>query len=158
MTLQVLDSFAATFGQFGFRRNFLRPVYGLAEASLLAAGGSLGLEELVPLVETRSIGQKGHRDLMAYTLEEGCEITIRDADRATPVAEGVEGEIWISGSGVSSGYFPEPEAGVRDFPGISTGDLGFIKDGCLYVADEKGDRDRRGQNYSAETSICRRLA
>lgn len=151
VTLQVLDSFAGTFGKFGFRRNFLRPVYGLAEASLLAAGGSLGLEELVPLVETRPIGQMSHRYLLAYTLEEGCEVTIRDADRATPVAEGVEGEIWISGPGVSSGYFAEPEAGARGFPGISTGDLGFIKDGCLYVSGRKKEIVIvRGQNYSAE--------
>jgi acyl transferase domain-containing protein/acyl-CoA synthetase (AMP-forming)/AMP-acid ligase II/surfactin synthase thioesterase subunit len=149
--LQVLDSFASTFGRFGFRRNSLRPVYGLAEASLLAAGGSLGLDELVPLIETRSIGPTSQRRLMAYTLEDGCEVTIRDPDSATPVAEGVSGEIWISGPGVSSGYFLEPETDVRDVPGIGTGDLGFIKSGCLYVSGRKKEIVIvRGQNYCAE--------
>ena len=151
VTLQALDSFAGSFGRFGFRRNSLRPVYGLAEASLLAAGGSLGLQELVPRVETRPIGPTSHRHLMAYTLEDGCEISIRDADLATPVAEGVNGEIWISGPCVSSGYFREPEAAAADFPGISTGDLGFVSDGCLYVTGRKKDIVIvRGQNYSAE--------
>jgi acyl-CoA synthetase (AMP-forming)/AMP-acid ligase II len=151
VSLPVLDSFAGTFGKYGFRRNYLRPVYGLAEASLLAAGGSLGLEELVPLVEAWPIGPTRHRHLMAYTVEDGCTITIRGTERAMPVAEGVEGEIWISGPGVSVGYFGEHGADAVDIPGLSTGDLGFVKDGCLYVTGRKKEIVIvRGQNVSAE--------
>jgi acyl transferase domain-containing protein/acyl-CoA synthetase (AMP-forming)/AMP-acid ligase II/surfactin synthase thioesterase subunit/acyl carrier protein len=148
--LPALDTFAGTFGRCGFHRNSLRPAYGLAEASLLVAGGSLGLEELVPLVEKRPIGPAGHRHLMAYTLEEVCDVTIRDPDSTVPLADGVDGEIWIAGASVSSGYFPDPE-GHDERRGIPTGDLGFVKDGCLYITGRKKEIVIvRGQNYSAE--------
>ncbi|MFD0381916.1 AMP-binding protein [Streptomyces stramineus] len=72
----------------------------------------------------------------------GVRIVAPDTLRTRP--DGTEGEIWVRGPGVASGYWARPEAtaatfGARptDAPGtgpyLRTGDLGLLRDGELYV-------------------------
>lgn len=59
------------------------------------------------------------------------------------------GEIWVAGRGVARGYWQRPEENERSFkariagtgegPFLRTGDLGFLKDGHVYVASRIKD-------------------
>ncbi|MCU0487726.1 MAG: AMP-binding protein, partial [Anaerolineales bacterium] len=63
--------------------------------------------------------------------------------------DGMVGEIWISGSNVTQGYWNRPEESQRTFqayvvdtqqgPYLRTGDLGFVLDGNLYVTGRLKD-------------------
>ncbi|MES1211707.1 MAG: phosphopantetheine-binding protein, partial [Acidobacteriota bacterium] len=67
------------------------------------------------------------------------------------------GEIWIAGPSVAAGYWRNPEATESDFqarlasgegPFLRTGDLGFVRDGELYVTGRIKDLViSRGRNH-----------
>lgn len=67
----------------------------------------------------------------------GVEVTVRDRD-GSPLPDGVTGELWISGAGVSRGYLngASPGAFVMDQgrPCYRTGDYGHVRDGLLHYA------------------------
>jgi acyl-CoA synthetase (AMP-forming)/AMP-acid ligase II len=76
------------------------------------------------------------------------EIVIVDPEALTPCAPGVVGEIWVSGPSVAQGYWNRPEETERTFrahshtgegPFLRTGDLGFLKDGELFVTGRLKD-------------------
>ena len=147
-----LDKFSEKFAGCNFRRNYFRPVYGLAEATLLVAGGSKGFDELAPFVYEKPVGSVGGRQraLMPYTIEDGYQVFVKDPLSGAVLEEAGEGEIWIRGQALSSGYLAEP-AGEFNGEGIATGDLGFIKDGRLFISGrEKDVVIVRGVNYAAE--------
>jgi acyl-CoA synthetase (AMP-forming)/AMP-acid ligase II len=71
---------------------------------------------------------------------------------------GVEGEVWVSGPGVAGGYWNRPDETERTFgavladsgegPFLRTGDLGFLRDGELFVTGRIKDLIViRGQNH-----------
>ena len=84
VSLPVLDRFLNRFSRSGVRPGVLRPVFGLAEATLLAAGGSKGLDALRPRVERLPSG----RQLPPFTLEEGVSIQVRDPEIRRAAARG----------------------------------------------------------------------
>nr|WP_020406515.1 type I polyketide synthase [Hahella ganghwensis] len=165
--LPVLDRFCHTFASAGFNRNAFLPVYGLAEATLLVAGGRYGLEELDSKVVKRKESFKGDgglqskRALIPYALNDGIQVDIRNRENGMPEREGVEGEIWVSGPATTVGYLEElsAEMSFPESPAINTGDLGFIKNGFLYVTGRaKETVIVRGVNYSSEDleyTVCR---
>ncbi|HJT74653.1 MAG TPA: AMP-binding protein, partial [Chitinophaga sp.] len=53
--VETLNTFATKFAAAGFDRNAFKPVYGLAEASLLVAGGGMGMDELDTAVYRKQI-------------------------------------------------------------------------------------------------------
>jgi acyl-CoA synthetase (AMP-forming)/AMP-acid ligase II len=72
--------------------------------------------------------------------------------------DGVVGEIWVEGPSVARGYWRKPEETERIFhaytsdtnegPFLRTGDLGFLKDGALFVTGRAKDLlIIRGRNY-----------
>jgi phthiocerol/phenolphthiocerol synthesis type-I polyketide synthase C len=101
----------------------------------------------------------------------GQKIVIVDPESLRPCAPGEVGEIWVSGPSVAQGYWKREElsekvfrarlegeeSGVRsqesgggDFKKyfLRTGDLGFLKDGELFVSDRLKDLIIiRGQNH-----------
>ncbi|OZG72744.1 hypothetical protein BTA51_14570 [Hahella sp. CCB-MM4] len=159
VSLQVLDRFCRTFASSGFERNAFLPVYGLAEATLLVAGGRHGLEGLDSKVVKRKESFKGDgspqpkRALIPYALNDGIQVDIRNRESGMPEREGVEGDIWVSGPATTVGYLEElsPETSFPESPTIKTGDLGFIQNGFLYVTGRAKDTVIvRGVNYSSE--------
>src|SRR5262249_28334491 len=116
-----LDHFAEVFSPCGFRREAFYPCYGLAEATLLAAGGqkdslpvtlsvrkaSLDSNQVVPARP----GEPGAQTLVGcgHSLADQ-QIVIAHPDRLTPCRSGEIGEIWISGPSVAQGYWDQPEA------------------------------------------------
>lgn len=147
------------------------PCYGLAEATLLVSGGRRGAgpayapvrsEALeVGRVELADIEDAGVRRLTACgsALPEH-EVRIVDPETGSPVPQGAVGEIWVAGPSVAQGYWRKPAETRRRFqnhlPGregamLRTGDLGFLRDGELFVAGRRDDvMVIRGRNYFPE--------
>jgi len=157
---ETLERFASTFAPCGFRREAFFPCYGLAEATLIASGG---LKTAPPIVFTvqgaalernRVIPAPGE-DTGARTLV-GCgqslgdqKILIVHPQTLTRCSPDEVGEIWIAGPSVAQGYWNQPGDTERTFgayladtgegPFLRTGDLGFLKDGELFVTGRLKD-------------------
>ncbi|MGE5291010.1 MAG: amino acid adenylation domain-containing protein [Micromonosporaceae bacterium] len=150
---QTLERFATAFAPYGFRREALYPCYGLAECTLIAAGGHKGSG-----VNTRD------GVVSCGSVIEGHRLTVRKPGGSEEVFDGQIGEVCLSGPSVSPGYWDAPEAGAEAFaadldsahaarPGhtLRTGDLGFLHEGQLFVTGRLKDIIIvRGRNLAAE--------
>jgi acyl-CoA synthetase (AMP-forming)/AMP-acid ligase II len=166
---ETMDRFAAAFATCGFDPTAFHPVYGLAEATLFAAGGRSGSPSGT-FVAGRPGGRRGRAGAGDAGEEEtsdvvscgrpapGQEIAIVDPESAMRCAPGRIGEVWLSGPNVAKGYWNKPEETERTFqarlsdtgegPFVRTGDLGFLRDGELFVTGRLKDLIIiRGQNY-----------
>jgi acyl-CoA synthetase (AMP-forming)/AMP-acid ligase II len=166
---ETLGRFSEAFGPCGFRPEAFYPCYGLAEATLFVAGDR---ERRAPVV--RSF----HRDRLtrgeatpargpeATTLvgcgraQTGHRIVVVDSASACPCPEGQVGEIWVAGPSVALGYWEKPEESAGVFQNrlsdddrryLRTGDLGFVRDGDLFVTGRLKDLIIvRGRNFSPQ--------
>ncbi|HEY4426357.1 MAG TPA: amino acid adenylation domain-containing protein, partial [Pyrinomonadaceae bacterium] len=153
---ETLQRFANEFRECGFRQEAFYPAYGLAEATLKVSGGS------AITCTVRSSALEQHH--VAETIPEqeatrtlvGCgspgldtEIEIVDVETSTRCEVNTVGEIWVHGPGVAAGYWNRPEeteatfharlAGETEKPYLRTGDLGFVRDGELFVTGRVKD-------------------
>ena len=150
VTLSVLEQFCAKFEASGFKMNAFKPVYGLAEATLLVAGGNKGLQDIKPLIKTREAGNHINRKLLPYPIEDEDSISIHDLDSGKICAEGFEGEIWLKNSGNSPGYIGEQLQSTASAL-VKTGDLGYVERGHLYITGRMKEMVIiRGVNYTTE--------
>jgi len=156
---ETLERFAAAFAPCGFAFEAFRPCYGLAEATLLVSGRT-GNEPLVATtVQARAL-EAGHAiettsAMDARTLV-SCggalaqdKVVIVDPETLTECAPGAVGEIWVAGPGVAQGYWNDPAETDRTFraylpergegPFLRTEDLGFLRDGKLFVTGRLKD-------------------
>ncbi|MET9764380.1 AMP-binding protein [Streptomyces sp. NPDC006372] len=156
-----VEEFQQTFGPVGFRPETMRPVLGMAEATLLVTFPPLGRAPLVRWADRKALldgafvpapaHEDGSRALVSVGLAvPGVEIRISADGRAAP--EGRVGEIELSGAVVTRGYFGRPVGDERTHDGwLRTGDLGVIIDGELYMVGRAKDLITvRGLNYYAE--------
>lgn len=155
-----LSRFTAAFASCGFRPEAFYPCYGLAEASLMVAGGdpttapvvrtfqAAGLERRQ--VITTPEGGEDTRTLVGcgHTLPDH-EIVIADPVSGARCPAGQVGEIWVSGPSVAQGYWNRPGETRRTFqahlaergegPFLRTGDLGFLFGGDLFITGRLKD-------------------
>lgn len=150
---QTLERFAAAFAPCGLAPSAFYPCYGLAEATLFAAGGSKNAAPVVAgfdaaqLENGRAQLARGHETNARALVSCGRawldgEVWIVDADSLAPRAPGEIGEIWLRGPHVARGYW-NSDAQTRavfgavtasgDGPFLRTGDLGFMREGELFV-------------------------
>lgn len=152
--LETLEAFSTQFGPCGFRAESFYPCYGMAEATLMISGGRLDSLPTVIRVDSRELAQNkavmldNASDLA--TLLVGCgrprlgtTVRIVNPNTLLPCEDATVGEIWVSGPGVASGYWQQPELSRQVFNAVDprdpearflrTGDLGFIKDGDVFV-------------------------
>lgn len=155
-----LERFAARFAPSGFRRSAFYPAYGLAEATLKVTGGSLSEEPVFFVTQGDALRQNRvvqaeAGDPQATTLvgvgRPSLEMSVRIVDPETlrECPPDWIGEIWVAGSSVARGYWNRPTetgetfharlADTGEGPYLRTGDLGFLKDGELYVAGRLKD-------------------
>jgi acyl-CoA synthetase (AMP-forming)/AMP-acid ligase II len=152
-----LERFAAAFAPAGFRRSSLLPCYGLAEATLLVTGNARGTPPKTcsvvasaldhGRVQSVSDGEAARTLVSCGTPSPTEDVRIVDPDRCV-VVDGV-GEIWVRGPGVASGYWGHDDGDGETFaarladtgegPFLRTGDLGFVRDGELYIAGRVKD-------------------
>lgn len=157
---ETLSHFADAFRSAGFRSQAFYPCYGLAETTLLAAGPDYRNEPRIlavnraALAEHRVVPECGEPAAMVQRLV-GCgqpvpghRIFIVDPQTARECADGGVGEILIQGPSVSQGYWNRAEetdevfgASVEGHSGrfLRTGDLGFFRDGELFVTGRVKD-------------------
>src|SRR5450759_670711 len=148
-----MKRFMATFASCGFRPSALHPCYGLAEATLLVSGGSLKEEMFrtiqVAAFEQNRVVEACAQDRNVRTLAgsghalHDTKIVIAHPESLTACAPDEVGEIWVSGPSVTQGYWNRPEDTERacraylkdtgEGPFLRPGDLGFLKDGELFV-------------------------
>lgn len=152
---ETLERFARSFASNGFRRSAFYPCYGMAEASLLVAGGARTTEppllpvradlleqHLVEPVEPVEPGA-GTRTLVSCgQIISGHRLVIVEPEARTPLPDGEVGEIWVDGPSIARGFWNRPEETAErldarladgEGPFLRTGDLGFLHDGELYV-------------------------
>jgi acyl-CoA synthetase (AMP-forming)/AMP-acid ligase II len=154
-----MERFTAAFAVCGFRPRAFHPCYGLAEATLLVSGGSLreGMFHRIDAaafeqnqVVEAAAEQQNLRSLVSSGRSlPDTRIVIVHPESMTACAADQVGEIWVSGPSVTEGYWNRPEdtertcrAYLRDTgegPFLRTGDLGFMKDGELFVTGRLKD-------------------
>nr|VFJ67681.1 MAG: Acyl-CoA synthetase (AMP-forming)/AMP-acid ligase II [Candidatus Kentron sp. FW] len=166
---ETLDRFTDRFGPYGFRRGYFYPCYGLAEVTLAATGAFVADEPIVfeaneahlgkHRVRQSSQGDSGVKFLIGSGHAwPGMEVMIVDPETSVLCPLDGIGEIWIRGESVAQGYWGQSEetretfrthlADTGEGPFLRTGDLGFLKDGELFVTGRLKDLIIiRGQNY-----------
>jgi acyl-CoA synthetase (AMP-forming)/AMP-acid ligase II len=140
-----MHHFAERFASSGFRRSALYPCYGLAEATVYAAGGHLAES---PLIESGT-NQKECSTVSCGCWPSGTALRIVDPATHQRCDDENVGEIWVSGPHVGAGYWKDPSAtsatfgarlaGEDDTPFLRTGDLGFVRGGELFVTGRLKD-------------------
>jgi acyl-CoA synthetase (AMP-forming)/AMP-acid ligase II len=151
--------FVAAFASCGFRPSAFHPCYGLAEATLLVSGGSLR-DEMFRTIQVAAFEQNRvveacaqHQNVRTlvgsgHALRD-TKIVIAHPESLTVCASDEVGEIWVSSPSVTQGYWNRPEDTERacraylndtgEGPFLRTQDLGFMKDGELFVTGRLKD-------------------
>ncbi len=151
---RVMREFADAYAPHGFRWTTFAPAYGLAEATLLVSSKRVGTEPAILSLDATAL-EKGHialanedvlqRDIVSCgQLVCETEVVIANPDTLTRCEADEVGEIWVADPGVAGGYWQRAEATQETFkarlkdspttgPYLRTGDLGFMRDGELYI-------------------------
>ena len=144
--MSVLDRFTEVAGKYGFRREAICPMYGLAEATVgvsITRPGDAAHElwvdrdalEKDARVEPAEAESDGARRIPACGIPlPGVEVRIvSDGEDRTDERE--VGELWVRGPSVMSGYWRDQEATDEVLEGgwLRTGDLAFMDRGALFV-------------------------
>ncbi|WP_067822019.1 AMP-binding protein [Nocardia inohanensis] len=153
----VLEEFTKTFAPSGFRAEAMRPCYGMAEATLMVTCARQGEPVRTVIVDRFRLGP-GDQPRTVPEFDPVAR-TVVSAGRAVGemrwrISEpGRVGEVEISGAPVMGGYLGVPET-AQPFTAdgwLRTGDLGFERDGELYLVGRVKDMMiLHGQNYYAE--------
>ncbi len=140
-----LSRFFEKFGPVGFAPSAMMPVYGMAEATLAVTFSPVGRGSATLGVDRRTLEEQG-RVLRSNAPDAraavsvgkplaGTRVSIVD-EHGKQVEAGVVGEVRVAGPSLMDGYFrnDEASAAVLKDGWLSTGDLGFIADGTLFIA------------------------
>jgi acyl-CoA synthetase (AMP-forming)/AMP-acid ligase II len=157
---QTLDEFARRFARWGFRREALTPVYGLAEAGLAVTFGALdapftvGRFERRALLAGRAVADPAGREIAGVGMPlPGFAVAARD-DAGRDLPAGRVGTIWVRGPSLMDGYLGDPAATAQVLRDgwLDTGDLGFLDArGELFLVGRAKDLVIvRGRNHAPE--------
>ncbi|WP_242167030.1 MULTISPECIES: non-ribosomal peptide synthetase [unclassified Pseudomonas] len=149
--LDTLERFAEKFAACGFTSNNFFASYGLAEATLFVAGGTRGqgipalrVDEQA-LAANRAEPGQGSAIMSCGTRQPGHAVLIADPHTLSELADNRVGELWATGPSIAHGYWRNPEATAKTFvqhagrTWLRTGDLGFIRDGEVYITGRLKD-------------------
>ncbi|MEW6738005.1 MAG: fatty acyl-AMP ligase, partial [Acidobacteriota bacterium] len=163
---ETMARFSQAFAVCGFRAEAFYPCYGLAEATLIVSGGSKTATPIINKIDGalfeyhKVITTDKHEAITVVgcgRCDQSQRILIVDTETLTVCLPDRVGEIWVSGPSVAQGYWQKPLENDKVFnaftdngegPFLRTGDLGFIKDGELFVTGRLKDLIIiRGRNY-----------
>ncbi|HLK39138.1 MAG TPA: amino acid adenylation domain-containing protein [Polyangiaceae bacterium] len=148
-----LERFTEAFAVSGFEGRALRPCYGLAEATLGVSLGAPGIPMSSMAIDASALGRgrvaPATVDATSVTVVgcgpplDGCDVAVVDPETTRRRADGEVGEIWVRSPGTGRGYWGQLgvdcdavfRAQIAGDTGgyLRTGDLGFLRDGELYV-------------------------
>lgn len=154
-----LIKFAHAFEISKFQLKQFYPCYGLAESTLMVTGGNFKEEPVffnasIKALESNKVEKSNTQEDSFEFVSCGqpssdTRIEIVDPDTLVPSPSNEIGEIWVSSPSVAKGYWNNIEdtkktfsailRDSRDGPFLRTGDLGFIRDGELYVSGRLKD-------------------
>jgi acyl-CoA synthetase (AMP-forming)/AMP-acid ligase II len=173
---ETLEQFASTFAPCGFRKEAFFPCYGMAETTLIVSGGEKTAIPITCNVEKTALEQnrivKNDDTWGDIRTIVGCgqslpeqKVIIVNSETLTLCTSEQVGEIWVASPSVARGYWNRTEETEKTFraylldtgisragqslgPFLRTGDLGFLRDGELFVTGRIKDTIIiRGQNY-----------
>lgn len=166
---ETLEKFAEVFKECGFQAEAFSPCYGLAESTVAVTGTPKLMPYSLCTIDGAALKQNRVEIVSSSEKEDsrtliGCgqnwldqKAIIVDTDTWEECTGDRVGEIWVSGPSVGVGYWRRPEATKDTFaaylangegPFLRTGDLGFIKDGQLFVTGRIKDLIIiRGRNH-----------
>jgi acyl-CoA synthetase (AMP-forming)/AMP-acid ligase II len=150
-----LERFANVFEPCGFRPEAFLPCYGLAESTLIVTSGARA-ESPTAIAICRSALRQGRVEPPARDRQGdvqqlvGCGTALKDQKLLIVDPQTLRrcppdrtGEIWLQGPSVARGYWRKREATEQTFgayvadtgegPFLRTGDIGFVRDGELFV-------------------------
>ena len=164
-----IERFTGAFAESGFRREAFSPAYGMAEFTLLISLKRQGLLPTVQALDSAALEQGVVSDakpgVSVIRQVVGCGILVGDTqlviahpDQLTRCAAQQIGEIWLAGASTAQGYWNNAEETDRTFgarlldtgegPFLRTGDLGFTRDGEVFVTGRLKDLlIIRGRNH-----------
>src|SRR5271163_3875278 len=149
---ETLERFAARFAAYGFRREALLPVYGLAEATLGVAASRAGGYK-VDRIERAAFESEGHAvpaasgDAAALEFVSAGEpfpdVEIRIVERdGQDAGERREGQLWFRSPAATSGYYRNPAATsalIREPGWLNSGDLAYRAGREFYITGRAKD-------------------
>ena len=166
---ETMHRFIEAFAPSRFRAEAFYPAYGMAEYTLLIAlkpGGERPKDQELDasfleegLAQVATTGSSGRRTVVSCGRPVGdTTVVIVDPLTNRRCPTDAVGEIWLAGRSVTQGYWNKPTeteltfhaviADTQEGPFLRTGDLGFIKDGELYVTGRLKDLIIiRGRNH-----------
>ncbi|MGH9961462.1 MAG: fatty acyl-AMP ligase, partial [Pyrinomonadaceae bacterium] len=174
--METLERFTKTFEPCGFRWEAFWPGYGLAEATLVVSGGQKTKPPVTHAVNKAALANNrvvdaGNDDEGTCTLV-GCGQTLLDQTIAivdpislTRCPPDEIGEIWVSGPSVAQGYWNRAEetkstfqahlADTGEGPFLRTGDLGYLRNGELFITGRFKDLIiiRGGNHYPQDIEL-----
>ncbi|MCI4065668.1 fatty acyl-AMP ligase [Micromonospora sp. R77] len=149
--------FAAAFAPAGFSPDGFMPSYGLAEGTLYVSGRrapgplrhvDLDAEALERGTLTPAGAGPARRIVSCGAPARNLAVVIADPQTGAVLGADAIGEICVAGPSVAHGYWQQPEATAARFghrvagsthDHLRTGDLGFFRDGELYVLGRADD-------------------
>ena len=169
---ETMHRFARAFEPCGFDIASFYPCYGLAEATLLVSGAPRRRPPVVARLEPEAADAgtwtPPRDDARPARVVASCggavldqRIAIVDPRTDRLCGPDESGEIYVAGDSVCAGYWNRPEEseatfrarvdGVPDQPFLKTGDLGFLRDGELFITGRLKDLVIiRGRNHHPE--------
>src|SRR5271154_2916043 len=155
-----LERFAERFTRYGFQREALMPVYGLAEACLGVSAPPLGSGYKVDRIERAALESNG-RAIPAKPEDTaplefvgagkpmpGVEVRIVDRNKndkeknERELGERAEGQLQFRGASATSGYYRNPTATrelIHEGGWLDSGDLAYWADGEIYITGRAKD-------------------
>ena len=143
--------FLATFAECGVKPESFLPAYGMAEATLAMAFKAMYTAPVMNTVDSEQFQQNGvvvepsegeptFEHVSCGAVFAGHQFKIRAEDGST-LPEGMEGEICLFGPSVTPGYWDNPAATSACITEgwLRTGDLGYLRDGEIYVTGRLKD-------------------
>ncbi|WP_128431868.1 fatty acyl-AMP ligase [Streptomyces cyaneus] len=163
-----LERFRERFAGCGYDAASVIPCYGLAEATLFVTGSAA----TSGAVRTEPLDGTGTPVVGCGIAAVGHEVLVVDPGALTVLPEGRVGEIWVAGPNVAAGYWRRPDLSAETFGArlsgateagrkyLRTGDLGFVRDGELFVTGRLKDlivvdgRNLYPQDLEASVERC----
>ncbi|MFI4973119.1 MAG: AMP-binding protein [Caulobacterales bacterium] len=156
---ETVREFSAAFAGAGLRASAVYPCYGLAEATLAVTAPDPGESVRTLRLDRTALGEGRVVDVAESAQSSvelvGCgrplpdlAVAIVHPQTCEPAADSEVGEIWVAGPSVAQGYFGDQERTGSAFGArlpfdrrswLRTGDLGFLRDGCLYISGRLKD-------------------
>lgn len=158
ISMRTLDNLAKALAPYGFKKEAIQPVYGLAEATLAVAFSELNsppkaLEIDPDSLFTSNTAIKSLESNAMTVVSCGkalpeIKIEIRN-EQGLPLEESMQGEIWISGPNVCSHYFQKAGHLINGW--LNTEDTGFFYREELYITGRTKDLIIvGGKNYAPQ--------